>query len=564
MEKLKNICFKYSEIFYLIILGIFCYLFLFLGLGDYPLIDMDETRYIDISKEMFMSKNFITPFLNYEPFLEKPPLMFWVTNLSFALFDNMSNFAGRFGNAMLAAITIFATYFFAKTYIDKKYALISALILLSGFWFLLFSHITMLDLGICATCTLATYTGFSTLQASEKNEKFIWWAFWALVGASVLMKGIVGAAVPVGAVFFVCLAEGKIKNFFKPVNFIIGLIAFLIVALPWHILVWLENGESWVEMYIIRHHLARFMDSSMGLGRKQPFLFYVPILIVGFLPWTLQLIQICVRIVEKAIKKFKETNSLKSIFEAKSKEQKILLYSCIWFLFGFLFFSISSSKLPPYTMPITPPLALLCGYYWYSFIENNKYEKSAKITSVCFFSLILLIGIAGGILNQFPFDTIKEYFCGISFINYLAAACVVIPLVGIWATFNNKKTTMFLAHLFIVLSVNIAMVFGFFGFMTTFGQTELEEFARITKNSHAKFVNYDFTHKYSVLHILNDRVEYFENRDEELLNKIVEKNKKEGYKTYIAVRNKRFKTYKEALEPYKIISVKKKYSLIEK
>ena len=101
---------KYSEYFYPLFLGIVCILFLFLNIGSYPLIDVDETRYIQISKEMFNSGNYITPFLNFEPFLEKPPLFFWANCISFGIFNNYSILTARFANAIFALFSIFFTY----------------------------------------------------------------------------------------------------------------------------------------------------------------------------------------------------------------------------------------------------------------------------------------------------------------------------------------------------------------------------------------------------------------------------------------------------------------------
>ena len=226
---------------------------------------------------MFESGNYITPFLNFEPFLEKPPLFFWANCISFGIFNNYSILTARFANAIFALFSIFFTYFATRKILNKDYALISSLILLSSCWFLIFAHIAILDMAFMATTTASVFSGILTFFVKEKNQKFALWAFWAFMGFAVLAKGLIGAIIPFGITFLIFIIEKKLKTFFAPKNFFTGLLIFLLIALPWHILAYIENGQVWLEEYFLKHHFARFANSGMGLNRKQPFLFYVSI-----------------------------------------------------------------------------------------------------------------------------------------------------------------------------------------------------------------------------------------------------------------------------------------------
>ena len=96
---------KHSDIFTFLGLCIIFYLIFFFGIGSYPLMDIDETRYASMAHDMFKSKDFMTLYLNGEYFFEKPPLYFWLECLSFGLFGKVSEFTVRFPFAMLGTLT---------------------------------------------------------------------------------------------------------------------------------------------------------------------------------------------------------------------------------------------------------------------------------------------------------------------------------------------------------------------------------------------------------------------------------------------------------------------------
>ena len=110
------------------ILCVFCLVMFFAFLGAYPLIDVDETRYVRIAQEMLISNNFLTPTINGEVFLEKPPLFFWLEDISFLIFG-VNEWASRLPMAVIASFGVFMTYFTGKRFISPQFGLISALIL---------------------------------------------------------------------------------------------------------------------------------------------------------------------------------------------------------------------------------------------------------------------------------------------------------------------------------------------------------------------------------------------------------------------------------------------------
>ena len=68
---------KHADLFSIVGLLIFCYFVFFFNIGNYALMDVDETRYVSMARDMFSTKDFLTLYLNGEYFFEKPPLYFW-------------------------------------------------------------------------------------------------------------------------------------------------------------------------------------------------------------------------------------------------------------------------------------------------------------------------------------------------------------------------------------------------------------------------------------------------------------------------------------------------------
>jgi 4-amino-4-deoxy-L-arabinose transferase-like glycosyltransferase len=97
---------KHMETFSVLILLIFCYFLFFYKMGNYPLIDVDETRYVAIAKNMINLKDWLTLRLNTELFLEKPPLYFWLLNMSFLLFGKINEVTARIPVGLCASFSV--------------------------------------------------------------------------------------------------------------------------------------------------------------------------------------------------------------------------------------------------------------------------------------------------------------------------------------------------------------------------------------------------------------------------------------------------------------------------
>ena len=526
---------------YILLLVLGCILFIFSNIGIYPLIDIDETRYVNMSKYMYLTKEYLTPILNFEPFLEKPPLYFWLNVLSFKFFNTQSIFASRFATGMVGSFGVLFTYFFAKKILnDKLYGFLSASVLLASAWFLVFTHVAILDLNFMVFSMCAIYCAVLPLFIEkEKNKKICWYFGYFFMAVSILAKGFIGLAVPAMVVFFTYLIFGKIKELFKPIYILPGLIIFLIISLPWHILIYKAYGADWINMYILKHHFARLLNSE-GLGRKQPFLFYVPILMAGLIPWTFNFIVVLIKDIKKIINKIK----FKEKFKIDTPDKKAMVFAYIYAICVFLFFSSASTKLPPYILTMFPALSLIIGNLWYRAIQYNENEKELKISNYInsiLFASVSFLGIVFALIYKaiLP-DDIEFYIDNAT--TFAIPSLIYILIISLYTFDSIKKNKLFQTFIFhLALMVGAVYVTCDFGipYYTSFAQDELVEYATfINQQKNSQTVTYGFSAKYSILNP-KKKIKYIvtsnkDNYDE--LIKYINKNKRKN--VYILTRSK--------------------------
>ena len=569
-QKLKTVCQKHSNILNVIILALFCYLFLFHNLGFYPLIDIDETRYVNMSRDMYFLRDYVTPYLNFENFLEKPPLYFWFNVVAYHLFNDTGIFVSRFSTALCAAFSVFFTYFFASSVMrSKAYGLICAFVLLSSVWFLLLSHIAILDMGFMVFSMAAIYCAIWSEFVKDENKKYCWYFAYFFMALSVLAKGLIGIIIPAMVVFLSFLAFRKTKELFKPLYIIPGILIFLLVSAPWHILVYKAHGAIWFNDYVVKHHFARFIDSSMGLGRKQPFLFYVPIVLAGIMPWTVSFISQILRGIKSAYKNFRAAKSPKVWFTSDTNDKKIILFAVIYALSTLVFFSISSSKLPTYALAIFPALALIIGYFWWGYVCFDKYIKNIEISSVITFVILIISGIIGAVLLYYPQDIMFTYMDKISVFGRFACLwLIVMPLIGVLCILGKNRALLLVSNVIFMLGVMMISTVHVLPMVASYGQDELEKYAGIAASEKSnELVTFGFARKYSLMNNFDKKIIYIINTDNNGIEsfKNVLNSKKDRH-VYVIVRDDAFDYLKQqaVFDNLSVVEKGKKYILLVK
>ncbi len=554
---------KHIECLSLLTLLVVCYFLFFFKMGNYPLIDVDETRYVAIARDMLKVGDWMTLKLNNEFFFEKPPLYFWLVNLSFVIFGQISEAVARLPIALTATFGTFCVYFAGKKAISRRYGMISALIMASGFQFLVLSRVTILDMLLSIMIIISVLSGFMTFFVEDKNKKYFWWAFYIFSGLAVLSKGIPGFIIPFGTMFFAYLFAGKIKEIFSPIYFLPGFIVFFLITLPWHLHMMEIHGDLFYKEYVLKHHLARFIDSK-DLGRKEPWFFFIPVFIVGFLPWTISFIAMLTDKTKGFFVEvkdyFKNTKftDIQHKWNDLTNQRKFLALNTIFFLFTFLFFSAASTKLPTYILPAMAPAAFLLGYYWYEYIYEAKHNNKILISTIILNSIFIIAAIAAIFVPLFIKDA--ELLANINtFRSSAILVLAIIPLAGIFTAILKQRMATFIVNVALMVGIMIICASSIFNFMCTFGENDLIKYALKAKEEKVKLATYDFGKRYSTIYYYDGIVDFQTENNLEWLKSYTEKNPK----AYVIVKIKNMEELDKNFK-YNIIDAGRKYCLIRK
>ena len=361
------------------------------------LVRPDEGRYAEIGREMAQSGDWITPHLNGLKYFEKPPLQYWATAAAFRLFGD-SHWGARWWPATTTFACVLLMFWAARRlYGDEDIALSAAATLGGCTGFVINSHINTLDGGLAAFLTLALL-GFLLAQhpgATRKENRNWMLVVWAALALAVLSKGLIGVVLP-GAVLTLYLLIERDWPMLARLHFGKGLALFLLIAAPWFIAVSLTNDE-FARFFFIHEHFERFLTKVHR--REGGWYYFIPILLFGSMPW--------LPFIVARLRDGWRRNGASGILQPL----RLLL---LWTGFIFLFFSVSSSKLPSYILPVFPALALFAAVEMQRMEPEMLSRLAWGLAAVG--SGLLLIVIIGGerIASEFskdssPFEIVRNY-----------------------------------------------------------------------------------------------------------------------------------------------------------
>lgn len=544
---------KHPDLFTFLGLFVAFYFLFFHGIGSYALMDVDETRYASMAHDMFRSHDFMTLYLNGEYFFEKPPLYFWLECLSFGLFGHVSEFTVRFPVCTLGLLSSFLVYFVGKKVVSRGFGAVAALTLATSAEFLILSKYAILDIVLAFCTTFSIFFGFMTLFCEEKNKKYFWWLFYIFSGLAVLAKGIPGFVLPFGTMFFVYIAAKKFKELFKPVYFIIGFLIFFAIVLPWHIVMLDKHDPLFFNEYIMKHHIARFLNSH-DLGRKQPFYFFILTILWGIFPW---IIPALATIKTWGKKLIEQIQALKTFdFNSMTTPQKFLTVNIIAALLTLAFFSASSTKLVTYILPIYPFLACIMAYLTVKYITDDEYTKAFNISTIVTGSIFLTAGIVSCFIKLFlPAEIYSDLAVGLPVVPILFIGAGVLMLIS--SIKSNKKAVFGSYVLFMMFLSAFGMGTGF-NIDYAFGQNDLIKYAKMAKDNNHAIASYGFGRRYSLNYYYQKHVIYERdiNNYAKLKELLADKN------TVVIIRNKNADEISQNAK-FTVIEKGKKYSLIK-
>jgi 4-amino-4-deoxy-L-arabinose transferase-like glycosyltransferase len=305
-------------------LAFFLYFFRLSGTG---LVGPDEPRYADIGREMARSGDWITPRLWGLPWFEKSPWLYWMTGVGFRL-GLSDDLAPRLPVAFLSVAFLAFYYWSLRQEFGTRPALFSTVILGTSAGWLAYSYTAVTDLPMSVFFASSMLAGVAWLRTGAKRSLIL---AAGLLGVAVLAKGFVPLAL---AIPFAWVARRRMREMLS----VSPILTFLAIAAPWYALCWARNGTVFWRTIFWEQQVGRF--TSGALQHAQPVWFYIPVFAAMLFPWTPALALLVRR-------------------DAYSGERRVLLL--LWLIFGLVFFSAATNKLPGYVLPLLPPAAALMG-----------------------------------------------------------------------------------------------------------------------------------------------------------------------------------------------------------
>jgi len=417
------------------ILLVLAYVLLMFGNSIVSLTHPDEVFYIQSAKEMVAHKSWLTPMIFDGLHFEKPFLSFTLFALAIKWFG-LTSFAGRFWPSIFGIIGVGVVYWIAWTlFRRKRLAFLSGVILSSSFIYLALSRAVLTDMIFSIFVTISI--GFFCLAYYNRKYKSQGIILCGVVSAiAVLTKGLLGILFP-AAVIIIFLVYKKDGAFLKCRATAWGALLFLVVALPWHILMYQRHGTWFLEEYFWNVHWRRILAAEHR--RLDNWYFYIMLMFVGVMPWFLFWIP--------------AGRSIFMQFRKKMASRDKLFFLLAWIVSVYIFTQPAHSKLASYIFPVFPAIAIILAYALNEALEQAKNGGNPRLVRLCADMMsVALIGVAiGGIIAGRKYANIVLDMRPV----YWAAVIVLCISFAIFV-FNRRK--MYVRMIFSYLSITLTLL----------------------------------------------------------------------------------------------------------
>ena len=429
--------------------------------------DVDAVQ-AQIARNMLTSGDWVTARLDGVAYLEKSPMKYWLIAITYEIFG-VHDWAARVPIAIGAILLCWVTLRFARWAMGEEAGFYSGLVLATCVGLFLFTRILIPDVLLTLAITVALWAMLRAIDAGERRP-FLWaMLMWAAMAAGILLKGLIAAVFPVGAAGVYLALTGELwkGETWRRLRIAPGLVLFLAIAAPWHVLATLRNppyfdfamhsesgsyrGFFW--FYFFNEHILRFLNKRYPRDYNTvPRLWFWLFHLAWLFPWSVYF---------PAVAKLR--------FRGEDRAARVRLLCLCWIGFVMVFFSLSTTQ-EYYSMPCYPAIAMLLGAAMAS--KSKLLQPGTKVAAavatvvagLLFFFLVGTRGLAtpGDIsvaLTQNPEDYTLSLghmadltFQAFAYLRWplgIAALAMVLGAAGAWA-FRGRRAYLSLALMMVL------------------------------------------------------------------------------------------------------------------
>lgn len=377
---------------------------LFWGVGDIGLIDETEPLFVEASRQMLLTGDWITPYFDGVARFDKPPLIYWFIVLSFKAFG-VNEWAARLPSALSAVAVAVLSFYTLQRHSSILNPAISPAESTKQPWLAAWIGVTMLMLNLntyfwgrtgyadmlLTACMggalLAFFLGYAEPDSGRRDRWYL--AFYGLTALAVLTKGPIAVLLPAAIISGFLLYLGSFRLVIRELRLVRGALVVAVLAVPWYLLITLADGEAFIDSFFGYHNITRF--TSVVNQHSGPWFFHFLVVLVGFFPWSAYLPEALFR-----VKPWRREQ-----WRSKSRSEQLGLYALVWFAVILGFFTVSVTKYFSYTLPLMPAAAILVSLLWTTKISNPTVLPQRWSLSR-WFNVVLLTGVAWASFSCVP------------------------------------------------------------------------------------------------------------------------------------------------------------------
>jgi 4-amino-4-deoxy-L-arabinose transferase-like glycosyltransferase len=347
------------------------------GIGTYGLYEPHEGHFAGVGREMVTRGDWITPHLNGAPYLNKPPLFYWLIAISYKITGSQDEWSARIPLALIGWGGVLLAWYWARKLWGASAGRYAAVMLaVSSGWYL-FCHQLLID-ALLSVINLASLY-FMSKAIVARTRKGPWVAFYAVVGLSVLAKGLIGICFPAAALllFIAWRRDWALIRDSRP---IMGVGIIILIVGPWVALLEHQNPGALYYM-IINEHFKRALDTRWPRDYsvvQVSVIKFIGISLVWLAPWSL--------LVPQAWRTCRNTFGQNASSNISEYERVAVTVLAIGALLPVVAFLPMPSRLIYYSLPALPPFAMLAARWW-SISSDAAARKDRLLAVACFLAV---------------------------------------------------------------------------------------------------------------------------------------------------------------------------------
>ena len=337
-----------------------------LGIGSYGLYEPHEGHFAMVGQEMIWRNDWVTPHLNGAPYLNKPPLLYWLIAFSTGIFGS-TEFAARLPIGIAGWLGIVIAWKWTRELWGISSSRVAALMLSVTLGWFIFTHQILIDALLGTLLISSNYFLWRSLY--QPQSRLSWCGTYIALALCVLTKGLIGIVFPLLGCLGLIIVRRDLK-IVKRIELRRGLLLMIAIILPWFIAVEQANPGFW-HYFIVNEHFDRLLDR-----RYPPDYEVSKISAVGYLAitacWCFPWIIFLPSVIKSTFKEWQRGFFGNASLLDRKNSDGIFLLAAAAILPVILFLPLSS-RLIYYSIPAIPPYVMLCAGWW----SKHRHDSTA-------------------------------------------------------------------------------------------------------------------------------------------------------------------------------------------